>query len=160
MKARHWILGGTAVLLLAVQFVPNELPAVTTENPGDLLQSGLVEESAAKILKNSCYDCHSNETVYPWYSHVAPASWLVSKDIRAAREELNFSTWEDYDLMDKLGKLDDAYIEVEEGKMPLGIYTLMHPSAKLDESERQILLDWAETTMDALAEEGDSEGTE
>ncbi len=153
MKTWHWVSAGAAVLFLAIQFVPNELPTVTEDNPGDLIQSGLVEESAATILKKSCYDCHSNETVYPWYSHVAPASWLVAKDIREAREELNFSTWQDYDLMDKLGKLDDAYIEVEEGKMPMGIYTLMHPSAKLDASQRQTLLDWAETAMDILAEE-------
>ncbi len=152
MKRWHWLLGGTAFLLLAIQFVPNELPAVETNNPGDLIQSGVVGEDVAMLLKNSCYNCHSNESEYPWYSYVAPASWLVAKDVREAREELNFSTWKDYDMIDQLGKLDDTYLEVEEGRMPMGIYTLMHPSAKLDEVQRQSIVEWAEATMDIIAE--------
>lgn len=145
------------MLLLAIQLVPNELPEVVADNPGDLIQSGVVGEDVAMLLKNSCYACHSNETDYPWYSYVAPASWLVAKDVREAREELNFSLWKDYDMMDQLGKLDDTYMEVEEGKMPLGIYTLMHPSAKLDEAQRKTIVDWAEATMDIIAEEEEDE---
>ena len=160
MKRRHWLLGGTAALLIAIQFVPNELPAVETNNPGDLIQSGVVEDNVAMLLKNSCYNCHSNESEYPWYSYVAPASWLVAKDVREAREELNFSMWQDYDMMDQLGKLDDIYLEVDEGRMPMGIYTLMHPSAKLDEVQRQSIVEWAEATMDIIAEGEDDDSGE
>ncbi len=155
MKTWQYLLGGVAVISVAIQLVPNELPAVATDNPGDLIQSGIVGEDVAVLLKNSCYNCHSNETEYPWYSYVAPASWLVARDVRLAREELNFSLWQDYDLLDKLGKLDDAYSEVAEGRMPMGIYTLMHPSAKLDEAQRQTIVEWAESTMDVIAEEED-----
>lgn len=153
MKRWHYLLGGPALLLLAIQLVPNELPAVVTTNPGDIIESGIVNEEIASMLKVSCYNCHSNETQYPWYSYVAPASWLVAKDVREAREELNFSEWEDIEMVDQLGKLDDIYLEVESGKMPMGIYTLIHTSAKLDEQQRQLIMTWAEDTMDVIAEE-------
>ncbi|RIW14124.1 cytochrome C [Algoriphagus lacus] len=158
MKVWQYLVGGIAVIGIAVQFVPNELPAVESNNPGDLIGSGIVSEEISGILKTSCYDCHSNETQYPWYSNVAPVSWLVSKDVREAREELNFSTWQDYDMMEQLEKLDDIAIEVKEGEMPLGIYTVIHSSAKLDDAQRQLIVEWAEATMDVVVEE--EEGTE
>lgn len=157
MKKRYYILGGLAVLFIAAQLIPNQLPAVETSNPGDIMGSGLVSQDVGILLKKSCYNCHSNETAYPWYSHVAPSSWLVARDIRAAREELNFSMWQDYDMMDKLGKLDDISIEVGEGRMPLAIYTIMHPSAKLDDAQRELIVAWAETAMDVVAEEEEEE---
>lgn len=153
MKTWQYLLGGLGVVLVALQFVPNELPAVETENPGDLIGTGIVSDEVAGMLKQSCYDCHSNTTNYPWYSHVAPFSWLVAKDVREAREELNFSTWTDYDMMEKLEKLDDISIEVSEGEMPMGIYTAIHSSAKLNETQIQQLVEWAETTMDLVVEE-------
>lgn len=105
------------------------------------------------MLKTSCYSCHSNETVYPWYSYVAPSSWLVAKDVREARKEVNFSTWQEYEMKDKLGILDDIAMEVKEGRMPMEIYTLMHPSGKLDDAQRARIVAWAEETMDVVAEE-------
>lgn len=153
MKLRHYILGTLALVFIGIQFVPNELPAVETNNPGDIIQSGLVPQDVAALLKKSCYDCHSNESVYPWYSHIAPSSWLVAKDVREGRDELNFSTWEDYDMMDKLGLLDDIAIVVGEGEMPMEIYLYLHSSSKLDEAQRQLIIDWAENAMDIVAEE-------
>ncbi|GAA0879165.1 heme-binding domain-containing protein [Algoriphagus jejuensis] len=157
MQRRYWLLGGSALLFLAIQFVPNELPPVVMNNPDDLIQSGIVREEISSLLKVSCYNCHSNETEYPWYSYVAPSSWLVAKDVREAREELNFSNWQTYDMMEKLEKLDDISIEVDAEKMPLGIYTLIHTWAKLDETQRQLIVDWAEETMDVVVEEGEED---
>lgn len=157
MRRRNYLFGGLALVLIGAQLVPNNLPAVETDNPGDLIANGIVSGDVAILIKKSCYNCHSNETEYPWYSHVAPSSWLVAHDINSAREELNFSTWQDSDMMDRLTKLDDIAMEVGEGRMPLGIYTLMHPSAKLDDAQRQSIVAWAEETMDVVAEE-DEEG--
>ena len=157
MKVWQYVLGGVAVIFVGIQFVPNELPAVESNNPADIIQSGIVNGDMATMLKKSCYSCHSNETVYPWYSYVAPSSWLVAKDVREGREELNFSAWEEYDMMKKLGKLDDIVEEVKEGKMPMEIYTLIHPSAKIDEAQRALIVAWAEETMDVVAEEEDEE---
>jgi flavodoxin len=81
----------------------------------------------------------------------------VGKDTREGREELNFSTWQEYDMMEKLKKLDDLVIEVKEGEMPMKIYTLIHTEARLSDAQRQQLVEWAETMMDIVAEEEDGE---
>lgn len=95
------------------------------------------------IFQKSCYDCHSNETKWPWYSKVAPVSWLVSKDVEEGREHLNFSDWEKL-LPAKQRKLkEEIWEEIEEDKMPLGNYTLLHPSAKLDLMKKQTIKKWA-----------------
>lgn len=158
MKKRYYIPGGLVLVFLIIQIIPNELPPVASENPGDIIKSGLVSQDVAKLFNASCYSCHSNETVYPWYSYVAPVSWLVARDVRAGRDELNFSTWTKYDTTKMVRKLDDISSEVGEGKMPLGIYTIMHPSAKLSDEQRQLIVSWAETGMDSLA--GDEEEEE
>jgi hypothetical protein len=157
MRLWQYILLGLAVVFIGIQFVPNELPAVKTNNPGDLVRTGLATKEIATMLKSSCYSCHSNETNYPWYSYVAPSSWLVAKDVREGREELNFSDWTDFDMMDQLKILDDIAIEVKDGRMPMEIYTLMHPSVKLDDAQRAKIVAWAEETMDIIAEEEDEE---
>ncbi|NVJ87712.1 MAG: heme-binding domain-containing protein [Algoriphagus sp.] len=143
---------GLVVILLALQLIPNELPPVQTENPAAIDHSPLLDPEVATIFKSSCYDCHSNETDYPWYSHVVPVSWLVAKDIREGREELNFSEWENYDPLDQLAILDDIYGEVEEEEMPLPIYTMIHWEARIGAFERQKIMDWAERSMDEIAE--------
>lgn len=153
MKLGLSILGGLALVFVGIQFVPNELPAVEMNNPGDIIQSGIVSQEVSGLLKTSCYSCHSNETIYPWYSYVAPSSWLVAKDVREGREELNFSTWQENDMVKKLGFLDDISSEVGEGRMPMEIYTFMHPSAKLTDEQRELIVTWAEDTMDIVVEE-------
>ena len=151
MKRLRYILGGLVLLLMAIQFIPNELPAVTKDNPDDLMKSNLVSQDVALLLKTSCYSCHSNETEYPWYSYVAPSSWLVKHDVVEGRDELNFSTWSKYDQRKMIRKLDDIAKEVKEGEMPMSIYTLVHPSAKLSDSQRKVIVDWTESAMDSVA---------
>lgn len=157
MKWWHYLLSVLVLVFLGIQFVPNDLPEVELQNPGDIMLTGMVNDEVAGLLKNSCYDCHSNESKYPWYSHIAPSSWLVTKDIREGREELNFSQWNSYDLMEQLGKLDDIVEEVSSGNMPMGIYTLMHSSAKLSDAQRELIVAWAEESMDKLVEEDEAD---
>jgi Haem-binding domain len=160
MKRWYYILSGLVLVLLIIQLIPNELPSASHDNAGDITKTGLVSQDVAILLKTSCYSCHSNETVYPWYSYVAPSSWLVASDVREGREELNFSTWQDYDISKMLGKLDDISSEVGEDRMPMKIYTLMHPSANLDATQREVIVAWAEATMDIVAEEEEEEDPE
>jgi hypothetical protein len=157
MKWGLYVLVGVVLLMIGIQFVPNELPAVEATNPGDIISAGIVSKDVAAIFKKSCYSCHSNETIYPWYSYVAPTSWLVAKDVREGREQLNFSNWQDYDMLGKLGKLDDIVIEVGEETMPMGIYTLIHTSAKLDNKQRERIIAWAEDAMDMVVDEEDED---
>lgn len=153
MRLWQKLLLGLAIILIAIQFIPNELPPINTNNPADLMGSGLVEGEVATLLKTACYDCHSNTPAYPWYSYVAPSSWLVAKDAREGREEVNFSNWEEIEMMDQLAILDDIISEVEEEHMPLPIYLTLHSEAKLDASQRQLIMDWAEAAMDIVVED-------
>jgi hypothetical protein len=93
------------------------------------------------LFKNSCYDCHSNDTKWPWYSHVAPVSWIVTSDVKSGREWLNFSEWESYNeaKKEKLKKL--IYREVV-AAMPLYIYTTAHDNAKLSDEQKNLIRQW------------------
>ncbi|MEJ2596202.1 MAG: heme-binding domain-containing protein, partial [bacterium] len=88
-------------IVIILQFIPYERPETSAENPDDLLLNNGLPDTIAGIFRAACYDCHSNETNYPWYSHVAPVSWLVTRDIRIGRENMNFSDWESLSKMDK-----------------------------------------------------------
>jgi len=138
-------------VLVIIQFIPSNLPEVTTNNPNDLLVNNPnIPEDVKLILKTSCYDCHSNETYYPWYSHVAPISFLVSRDTKVGREELNFSDWTTYKKSDMAGILDGISEEVSEGEMPMKIYTVIHQNASLSDQEKEIIVDWADTFAESL----------
>ena len=122
------------------------------ENPEDILVNNEVPAEVKEILRTSCYDCHSNETVYPWYSYVAPVSYLVADDTRHGRQDLNFSTWESLDKIEKAEMLHEIAEEVEEGEMPLEIYTVTHGDAKLSKEQRELIEDWAEEMAESLFE--------
>jgi cytochrome c551/c552 len=92
------------------------------------------------ILRRSCADCHSLETNWPWYAQIAPASWVVARDVRRAREHMNLSAWPE------APDIEEAEIAdmVSAGTMPPGRYMLMHPGARLSEAERQVILKWVQ----------------
>lgn len=102
-----------------------------------------VPDNVKTILNRSCADCHSNQTLYPWYSNVAPVSWLLAEDIHDGRNEVNFSVWNTYDTRKKIRKLDEICEQVESGEMPLPAYLWIHRDAILKEGEAAILCDWA-----------------
>jgi len=144
------ILLALLIVLIISQFFPANLPKVTAENPADLIANNSIPDEVAKILHESCYDCHSNETIYPWYSYVSPVKFLVSKDTRKGRKHVNFSEWENYNKADKLEALDDFGDEVDEGEMPMEIYTVMHSNSKLSDADRELLVAWAGEFAESL----------
>ncbi len=130
------ILIGFAAVIVIIQFIPVDRtnPQVT----GEIMES----TDLKGIFKRSCYDCHSNETLWPWYSYVAPVSWLVADDVHSGRRHLNFSEWQNIEVR-KIPKVKQEIWEmVSEGEMPMGNYVLLHPEAKLSEKEKQIIRDW------------------
>lgn len=130
------------ILLMAViQLVP-----VSRTNP-PVISEIQAPDNVKVILKTSCYDCHSNETIWPWYSKVAPASWLVISDVDEAREEMNFSTWGQYSQKKKNEKLEEIWEEVGEEHMPLWQYVIMHPEAGLSEQDKKILQEWVSNSL-------------
>ena len=136
-KVLRWILLGVVVVFVAIQFVPVDRsnPPVTAEVPAP-------PETRA-VLRRACYDCHSHETVWPWYSRVAPVSWLVARDVRKGRAELNFSTWDQYTTKQQVKRLKESWEEVAEGEMPPWFYLPAHRDAVLSAEDRVVLRQWA-----------------
>jgi hypothetical protein len=128
---------GFIAVLIVVQFVP-----VARVNPTEEGQPAAPSEVQA-LLQRACYDCHSNETRWPWYSRVAPVSFLIARDVTEGRRELNFSTWSQYNERRKSRKLKEIAKQVEQGKMPQWYYVSLHPDAKLSPADRQLIIKWA-----------------
>lgn len=125
------VLGVLVGAFVLMQLVPY---GWTHSNPPVTSAAPWPNAEAEAIARQSCYDCHSNETDYPAYSYVAPMSWLVRSDIEEGRSEMNFSEWDPQD-----NKADDAIEEIEEGAMPLSKYTMIHRGAKLTDEEKATL---------------------
>jgi len=123
-------------VLLASQLVP-----VNRDNPEDRRGPGAPPEVEA-ILKRACYDCHSNETVWPWYSRVAPVSWMVAYDVHEAREHLNFSDFQDLSEGTQVKVWAAVMKEIDEGRMPLWYYRPFHAAARLTEADIAVLRAW------------------
>lgn len=155
MNAKKIVLWIIAILVLAaivIQFVP-----VKRTNPPET--SPLVADSAVlNVLHRSCYDCHSNETKWPWYAYVAPVSWMVTKDVNRARHKINFSEWGDLSEARRSHAPDNMVDEIEEGGMPLPKYLRMHPDAKVSDEDFALLKRWAEQMDRASGMSGSEAG--
>ena len=143
-----------AIAFIAIQFYrpdranPTVIQAETLEATTD------VPENVAQILTRSCNDCHSNETVYPWYSNVSPFSWLLANHINEGRRELNFSVWNTYTAKKKRHKYDEICEQVTSGAMPHNQYLWLHREAQLSAEDKKLLCDWAETEKAKINDEG------
>ncbi len=117
-----------------------------TNPPIDLSQTieATVEipEDVKLVLARSCKDCHSNETVYPWYSNVSPVSWFLADHIEHGRSHLNLSVWNTYDATKKAHKFEEICDMVKSGQMPLPSYLWIHRDAALSTADVQLLCDW------------------
>ncbi|MEJ8589764.1 heme-binding domain-containing protein [Riemerella anatipestifer] len=129
----------------------------------DFAQIKKMPESTANILKSACYDCHSNETKYPWYTNIQPVAWFVKEHIDDGRKRLNFSTFATYSPEKQAEKIEESIEEIEKGGMPLESYLLAHPEAKLSDSQKQELVSFlkqsignnAQTSHATADEDGD-----
>ena len=112
---------------------------------GDITGDIVAPDDVKIILKKSCYDCHSYETKYPFYSKIFPVSLLINNHIKEGREEINFSTFEQLSDTKKSSKLKSLVEDIESNEMPLFGYTLLHPDAVLSDEEKIILIEWAKS---------------
>jgi len=146
-----WGVAGLALIFILIQFVQ---PAHT--NPpvkSDFLMAVKAPENIAAMYHAACYDCHSDETRWPWYSHVAPMSWQIAQDVNEGREALNLSEWPSlpksaWKRMENMSDLIDS------GEMPLKKYTLIHKDAQLTADQRKQLTDWLGEQVAALKAQG------
>lgn len=130
--------------IVLIQFFQPERNLGNVETENDLVTVTMVPDSLATILKNSCYDCHSNRTDYPWYSYISPVSWYLEKHIRKGKEELNMSDFGNLEKGLKIGVLADVCDVMESGSMPLKGYLVIHKSALVNEAEKKAICSWSE----------------
>lgn len=128
------------IIVIGIQFIP-----VDRSNP-PVTEEIIAPEKVSIILETSCYDCHSNETNWPWYAYVAPVSFFVAGDVNTARKHLNFSEWDKYDEKRRSKKLDGVMELVEKGVMPLSSYTFLHSDAKMNPEKVKVIKDWVNST--------------
>jgi cytochrome c551/c552 len=151
LRILKWLAIGLIVLLIAIQFVR---PART--NPS-VNQSQSIEAhtqmppEVAAILDRACRDCHSNKTVWPWYSNMAPVSWWMIDHVNHGRTHLNYSEWGKLKRDDQDKSLREICDEVFDGAMPLPSYLPMHPAAKLSEQDKKTLCDWTAKERERLS---------
>ena len=146
-----WSVIGLCVGFIIIQFVP-----VNRANPqveGDFRSSAEVDS----ILRRACYDCHSNETVWPWYSHVAPLSWVIAHDVNEGRAALNFSTWNQLSPEKQAKGMKESWEEVAEDKMPTWYYVALHPEARLSANDKSVLRSWAGSPAGGEEDEKDDD---
>jgi hypothetical protein len=139
-----------ALAFIAIQFVRPDRANPPEDQAQTIEASMNVPEDVRMILGRSCADCHSNRTVYPWYSNVSPFSWFLDNHIRDGRRELNISEWNTYEKRKKIRKLDEICQQVEDGEMPLPSYLWIHWDAKMKLGEAQTLCNWANAERDRL----------
>ena len=138
--------------LIVIQFfrLEKNLSAIDGPEANDISKVYPVPQEVASILEASCYDCHSNNTHYPWYSNFQPVAWWLADHIKEGKKEINFSEFASYRIGRQYRKLEEIKKQVEEGEMPLQSYTIIHGDAKLSAAQKEILLQWASTTRDSI----------
>lgn len=140
------MIGWLAVLVVAIVLVIQVIPVernVSTVAPGQSFEkTEKVPANVAAILKVSCYDCHSNNTRYPWYSELQPGAWFMARHIKKGKEELNFDEFNNYSERRKKAKIKSIISQIEKDEMPLKSYRMMHGNARLSADKKKELLDF------------------
>ncbi len=135
---------GLAAGLVVLQFFKPEKNMEPVDPAEDLLMLTSPPAHVAGLIKTACYDCHSNQTIYPWYSRISSVSWFMQKHIREGKEELNASDYGSMDKADKIGFLVDFCDVVDAGTMPLVSYSLIHMGARLSQEDKEAICNWSE----------------
>ncbi len=139
-----WLLLILVALAVGVQFVRPARTNPPEEFSRTIFADQVVWQNAPKSIERACMDCHSSRTRWPWYSNVAPSSWLVADDVAEGREHFDMSNWGTYTVSRKSALLEDISKLVKAHSMPLPIYIPLHPEARLTEQEREEICMWAD----------------
>lgn len=137
-----------------IQFASPSLKNPPVQPGHDLMAANPPPPEVTSLLHAACYDCHSYETRWPWYAHVAPVSLWIFGHMRDGRDALNFSEWPRTNWEEATEKLDEIVRQVQHHKMPLPSYTWIHTDARLSDEQRGRILKWAEQEAQRLADEG------
>jgi hypothetical protein len=144
------ILLGLIILVVVMQLFRPERNSSLSSSRNSLERNYVTSQRVSGILRTSCYDCHSNNTVYPWYSNFQPFAWWQQKHVNDGKKELNFDVFNTYTAKKKKHKLDEVIDVVQDDEMPLGSYSLIHRSAALSNANKDELITWARQLQGAI----------
>jgi len=138
------------VAFVGIQFIPTTRNQSETVPQSDFMQVHRVPEAIQEKLQTSCYDCHSNNTQYPWYNKIQPVAWFLEDHIKEGKAELNFNEWDSLSSRRKASKLRSIIKQIESGEMPLDSYTIIHKDAEFSEEEAENMINWITRLKDSL----------
>lgn len=145
------IIAWTALIaFVIIQFYPIDYNRSEIVLQTDFMSVNIVPVAIKNSVQVSCYDCHSNNTAYPWYSKIQPAAWFLENHIKEGKAELNFNEWDDYSERRKKSKLRSIVKQIESGEMPMESYTLIHRNAILSESEKERVIQYMTNLKESL----------
>ena len=139
------------IVFIGIQFirpVRNESEQVLS---ADITKTFNVPDSVLNVLKISCYDCHSNNTNYPFYVNIEPVAWMLNNHIKNGKDKLNFSDFGSYSRRRQMSKLRSIISQIKDDKMPLSSYTVIHKDAILTTKDKALIIDWSNKTKDSLS---------
>lgn len=140
MKKILKIIGIILLVLGLIQLIPVDRNNPPVKGNEDFVKIFNTPSTVQEILKSACYDCHSNETIYPDYAYIAPISWAIKDHINEAREHLNFSVWATYNKDLKKNMLENAIADLEQNRMPMAGYMVYHPNSRLSDAQKKLVI--------------------
>lgn len=146
------ILLALLIVLIVVQFIQPPLNKGAASTANDITSAVQVPDTIMSLLKNACYDCHSNFTKYPWYSKITPINWWLYNHVKEGKQHLNFSAFTGT-YKRKMRKLEESAELVEKHEMPMESYLWMHTEAGLSQQQRQMIIDWCNTSREKLMQD-------
>ncbi|WP_282143626.1 heme-binding domain-containing protein [Cellulophaga baltica] len=147
VKIIAWI---ALIVFVIIQFIPTDKNESDTTPKTDFMMVNKVPSKIESQLKVSCYDCHSNNTAYPWYSKIQPIAWFLEEHIKDGKAELNFNEWNEYSHRRKKSKLRSIVKQIESGEMPMESYTLIHRDAILSKDKNDAVIEFMAKLKDSL----------
>jgi hypothetical protein len=139
------------IVFIAIQFIQPARNKNGQVLPTDISKTVSVPENVQTILQNACYDCHSNNTNYPWYNYMQPTAWILANHIKHGKKDLNFSDFGSYSNRRQQSKLKSIASQIKDEEMPLYSYTIIHKNARLSKEEKTLIINWAQNAMDSLS---------
>ena len=151
MNLKKKIALGLFAGFVAIQFIQPARNKSDKVLPTDITNTVVVPNQVLNLLQNSCYDCHSNNTHYPWYAFAQPGAWLMASHIKNGKAMLNFSQFGELSKRKQQSKLQGIINQVKDGEMPISSYTLIHRNAVLTPKQKELLINWAASAKDSLS---------
>lgn len=150
MSRKKKIVLALLIVLIGIQLIQ---PARNRGGQGSVLNTALkykIPDTVQSVLKAACYDCHSNNTNYPWYTYVQPVGWMLANHVKNGKKELNFSEFGSYSKRRQQSKLKSIASQVKDGEMPLSSYAIMHKEARLSKEKKDLIIGWAQKIKDSI----------